>query len=273
MAAAKWIGGFLGFISGGPLGALAGYALGALFEKGMDAINTPENNYTGTFEGFRQQQEGQQAYSRQQTYEGQRNSFRFSLLVLAAYIIRADGKVMHSEMEVVRNFLRQNFGENAVDEGDVILRRLFEHQKQVGDVQYRMTIRSACQQMAQNMEYSQRLQLLSFLVMIAQADGNVHPMEIQVLREVATGMGLSAQEVDSMLNLRSGGTDLEAAYKVLGITKDATDDEVKAAYRKMALKHHPDRVATLGEDVKRAAEKKFQEINNAKDTIYRARGL
>ena len=76
-----------------------------------------------------------------------------------------------------------------------------------------------------------------------------------------------------MLNLRSGGTDLEAAYKVLGITKDATDDEVKAAYRKMALKHHPDRVATLGEDVKRAAEKKFQEINNAKDTIYRARGL
>ena len=52
-----------------------------------------------------------------------------------------------------------------------------------------------------------------------------------------------------------------------------SDDEVKAAYRSMALKHHPDRVATLGEDVRKAAEQKFQEINAAKETIYKARGL
>ena len=48
---------------------------------------------------------------------------------------------------------------------------------------------------------------------------------------------------------------------------------MKAAYRKLALKHHPDRVATLGEDVKKAAEEKFQQINNAKDMIYKARGM
>ena len=255
MAAGKWIGGFLGFMAGGPLGALACFALGALFEIGMKAVNTPDQ------------------YTRQQTYEGQRNSFRFSLLVLAAYIIKADGKVMHSEMELVRQFLRMNFGEQAVGEGDGILRRLFDHQKQVGDSEYRQTIRSACQQMAQHMNYSQRLQLLNFLVQIAQADGQVHPLEIQALREVAMNLGLSAQDVDSMLNLRNGGSNLDAAYKVLGITKDASNDEVKAAYRKMALKHHPDRVATLGDDVKRAAEKKFQEINNAKDAIFKARGL
>jgi DnaJ like chaperone protein len=121
------------------------------------------------------------------------------------------------------------------------------------------------------MSYEQRLQLLSFLAKIAQSDGNVCKEEIEALKEVALAMGMSAQEVDSMLNL--GGKTLEEAYKVLEIEPNATDDEVKKAYRKMALKHHPDRVATLGEDVKKAAEEKFQQINNAKDMIFKARGL
>ena len=122
----------------------------------------------------------------------------------------------------------------------------------------------------------QRLQLLNFLVMIAQADGIVNPQEIQALKEMAIHMGLSAEDVDQMLNLESGASStgsLDNAYRVLGISPDASNDEVKAAYRKMALKHQPDKVAALGEDVRRAAEKKFQEINDAKDRIYKARGL
>uniref|UniRef100_UPI004024F71F J domain-containing protein n=1 Tax=Prevotella sp. TaxID=59823 RepID=UPI004024F71F len=86
-------------------------------------------------------------------------------------------------------------------------------------------------------------------------------------------LGISEEDLASLRNLATGSTNIDAAYKVLGITPDATDDEVKAAYRRMALKHHPDRVATLGEDVRKAAEKKFQEINAAKETIYKARGL
>ena len=74
-----------------------------------------------------------------------------------------------------------------------------------------------------------------------------------------------------MLNL--GRDDLESAYKVLGVSPNATDDEVKRAYRRLALEHHPDKVAALGEDVRKAAEKKFQEINAAKELIWKARGL
>lgn len=258
MAAGKWIGGFLGFMVGGPLGALAGLALGSLFDRGLDEVNGYQQGYDS------------------RSYEGQRNSFMFSLLVLSSYIINADGKIMHSEMEVVRRFLRQNFGEAAKQQGEQILLKLFEQQKRIGMAEYRTVIQDSCHQIRSNMMYEQRLQLLNFLVIIAQADGVVSPEEITALKEVAVHMGLSEEDVIQMLNLRSGSSatsSLDDAYKVLGIAPTATNDEVKAAYRKMALKHHPDKVAALGEDVRRAAEKKFQEINDAKERIYKARGL
>ena len=263
MAAGKWIGGFLGFMTGGPLGALAGFALGVLFDKGLDSVNEDSSN--------------QQAYAHSnRSYEGQRNSFMFSLLVLASYIIKADGRVMHSEMELVRRFLSQNFGEQAKQQGEEILLKLFEQQKRLGMAEYRTVIQDSCHQIRANMAYEQRLQLLNFLVMIAQADAVVSPEEIVALKEVAIHMGLSVEDVIQMLNLRSGSSatsSLDDAYKVLGIAPSATNDEVKAAYRKMALKHHPDKVAALGEDVRKAAEKKFQEINDAKEKIFKARGL
>ena len=263
MGFGKWIGGIVGFMAAGPLGALAGYAIGSMLE------GKEEDNYSGGGYGG-----GYTGRTSQDSAYGQRNSFLFSLLVMASYIIKADGKVMHSEMEFVRNFLRANFGEAAVAEGNQILLNLFEQRKQMdanNPSAFKNTIYECGVQISQNMSYEQRLQLLSFLAKIAQSDGNVCKEEIEALKEVALSMGMSAQEVESMLNL--GGKTLDEAYKVLEIEPTATDDEVKKAYRKMALKHHPDRVATLGEDVKKAAEEKFQQINNAKEMIFKARGL
>ena len=256
MAIGKWIGGFIGWMAGGPLGALAGFALGSILDGGISTSTSV----------------GQQTQT--DNTHGQRNGFLFSMLVMASYIIKADGKIMHSEMEFVRRFLRVNFGEEAVAEGNQILLNLFEQQKRIDAVNpsaFKNTIYDCGRQIAANLTYEERLQLLRFLAMIAQSDGNVHPKEIEVLKEVATAMGLSATEVASMLNL--GKNTLDAAYKVLEIDPTASDDEVKAAYRKLALKHHPDRVASLGEDIHKAAEEKFRQINEAKDQIYKARGL
>lgn len=254
MGYSKWIGGIFGFMAGGPLGALAGFAIGAMFDGASS--DSPQ-----------QQSTTNQAY-------GQRNSFLFSMLVMASYVIKADGKIMHSEMEFVRRFLRNAFGETAAIEGNQILLNLFEQRKQIdarNPSAFRDTIYDCGQQIKANLSYEERLQLLNFLTLIARSDGNVCKEEISALKEIATSMGLSAQEVDSMLNL--GGTTLEEAYKVLEIEPTATDAEVKVAYRKLAMKHHPDRVASLGKDIHKAAEEKFRQINEAKDIIYKARNI
>ena len=279
-----WIGGTLGTMLGsGILGTLAGFCLGSIIDEMMDSradsndYNTNNQDYYSQDNGYKQYQYGgQNGSSNAHSNEEQRNSFLFSMLVLSSYIIKADNKIMHSEMEFVRQFLRQNFGEQAVNQGQEILLKLFEIQKKQGIQVFRNTIHQSCAEIKHNMDVSQRLQLLNYLVIIAKVDGYVSPEEIKALKEVARHLGLTAKDVDSMLNMENGAranSNIEDAYKVLGLSSTATDDEVKVAYRKMALMHHPDRVATLGEDIRKAAEKKFQDINDAKERIFKARGL
>lgn len=275
MALGKWIGSALGWIlsGGNVLGAIAGYCIGSLLSEATSTAER-DNGFNGNGNTFRNDYSDTQF--NQRPFEEDRNSFLFSMLVLSSYIIKADGKIMHSEMNCVRNFLRNNFGEQAVQQGEDILLKLFEMQKQQGATTFKETIRKSCVEISFHMNIGQRLQLLDYLIIIAKVDGTVSPEEVYALKEVATYLGLSAQDVDSMLNMEASSNQqigLDEAYKILGISPNATNDEVKAAYRKMALKHHPDRVSTLGDDVREAAEKKFQEINNAKERIYKARGL
>jgi dnaJ domain protein len=275
MALGKWIGSALGWIlsGGNVLGAIAGYCIGSMLSEATSTAER-DNGFNGNGNTFRNDYSDTQF--NQRPFEEDRNSFLFSMLVLSSYIIKADGKIMHSEMNCVRNFLRNNFGEQAVQQGEDILLKLFEMQKQQGATTFKETIRKSCVEISFHMNIGQRLQLLDYLIIIAKVDGIVSPEEVYALKEVAANLGLSAQDVDSMLNMEASSNQqigLDEAYKILGISPNATNDEVKAAYRKMALKHHPDRVSTLGDDVREAAEKKFQEINNAKERIYKARGL
>lgn len=277
MAMAKWIGGFLGWIlTGSILGGLAGFCIGSMIDSASEGSkdNNQDRFYGGNeYNGNSQYNSG---FTENETRQGNRNSFLFSMLVLSSYIIKADGKIMHSEMEFVRQFLRQSFGEEAAQQGNEILLKLFEQQKRYSPSQIKENIRQACVEMNMHMDYSTRLQLINFLISIARADGVVSPEEVAAIREVGIYLNLSREDVESMLNLDSGSCSegsLDDAYKVLGVSPNATDKEVRDAYRKMALKHHPDRVAALGEDVRKAAEKKFQEINAAKEKIWKARGL
>jgi DnaJ like chaperone protein len=66
---------------------------------------------------------------------------------------------------------------------------------------------------------------------------------------------------------------VDSDYKILGIDEKATDEEVKKAYRKMAVAHHPDKVAQMGEEYQKGAKEKFQQIQDAYEAIKKRRGI
>ena len=243
----KWITGILGWVTLGPIGGLIGYIFGSLFE-GRAEIPF---------------QEGETASSRR-TFSAseQRNSFLVSLLVLSSAVIRADGKVHQKELDTVRDFIQRNFGQQAVPEAMKILEGLNSRQVNIYEVG---------PQIARFMNYSQRLQLFHYLVQIAIADGQFDKSEKSVLEAIATTIGLSASDATSVIAMFY--KDTNSAYSVLEIQPSATDDEVRQAYRRMAMKNHPDKVATLGPEVQKAAEEKFRQIQEAYETIKKERGL
>ena len=274
MSKAKWIGGFLGWVAWGPIGALIGYLLGKVVDTYIDGSHQLPGG-----DGWERQQEqgsyrrqtGQGPYtqdrstqSRQGRYtaDEQRNSFFVSLLVLSSAVIKADGRTHPAELRTVREFIRTNFGEQAASQAEQILQRLDSQQ---------VNIYSVGGQIAANMNYSQRLQLFQYLVSIATADGDFSASEKSVLEAIASAIRLTSSDAASIIAMYYKETD--SAYTVLEISPSATDDEVRTAYRRMAMKYHPDRVATLGPDVQKAAEEKFKKIQEAYAAIKKQRGI
>lgn len=121
------------------------------------------------------------------------------------------------------------------------------------------------------MDYSSRLQLLHYLFGIASADGVYHPDEVAVIERISGYMGISSSDYLSVKAMFVKNPSW--AYDVLEITKEATNDEVKKAYRDMAKVHHPDKVGHLGDDIRKSATEKFQKINAAYEEIKKQRGM
>lgn len=262
----KWIGLTSGFMNThSALGAIAGFVIGSIIDYMFDDSNKSKAKKQ-EYSEFRDEPEASE-----HTEEDTRDRFLFSLLVLAAHVIQADGRIMHSEMEWVRGWLRTNFGEESVEQGNNILLKIFEYCKLRGESAWQDQIRQACGEMVGFMPMEHRIQLVAMLAEIARADGRIDPTEIMSIKQIALQLGLSPDTINSLLAL--GGESIDEAYQVLGIAPTASDEEVKAAYRRMVKLNHPDRVASLGEDVRAAANRKMQEINKAKDLIYKQRGL
>jgi len=232
----KWIGGGLGWALLGPLGGVLGFVVGSMFDRG----DGTQRVFTGTTHG----------------------DFTMSLLTLTAEVMKADGRIMKSELEYVRQYFSQSFGPAASQEAMLYLRDLLKQE---------IPLRDVCYQIKNRLDHSSRLQLLHFLFAVSKADGKVHIKEVEVIEKIAGYLGISAKDLSSIKAMFYEDTD--AAYRILEIEASVDDDEVKKAYRKMANKYHPDKVAYLGEDIRKAAGEKFRKVKDAYDTIKKDRGM
>ncbi len=239
MGYGKWITGALGWALGGPIGGIIGFALASILEKGGEA-----NASTGGVSAE------------------QRNSFFVSLLVLSSSVMKADGRIMKSELDYVKRFIAENFGVDAAKEAALLLKEILQKEIDINEVGAQIRV---------NMNPSSRIQLLHYLTGIAMADGAVSRDELAVLRKIALALGIPHAESESVFAMFDNGID--AAYQILEVDKNASDEEVKKAYKKMAVKHHPDKVSSLGPDVQKAAEEKFKKIAEAFDKIKKERGI
>tara|TARA_B100001063_G_scaffold245894_1_gene283008 strand:- start:7778 stop:8497 length:720 start_codon:yes stop_codon:yes gene_type:complete len=196
---------------------------------------------------------------RTSSYAIKPETFQLNLLALSALIIKADGKIEQKELDFVRSFFIGQFGKDRADS----IFRTFNTQIKKETQHLDQLTRVFVQQTA----YETRLQILHFLFGIANADGNISNIELQKLSQVATGMRLRLPDFESIKAMFVKNTD--NVFKILEVDSNASLDEIKKAYRKMAKKYHPDKLRGQDPAMIKGAEEKFREVQKAYETLMR----
>ncbi len=241
----KWFGATLGFSFGGPIGGILGFVVGSF----IDGFSSEDVKNAKRFS--------------QSSANSQSGDFEMSLLILAAVVIKSDGKVDKRELDYVRNHFIQMYGITRANHAFKLFSGIIKNDK--------ISTRQVCMQIRQHMTHATRLQLIHFLFGIANADGHVNKDEVDMIHKIAGYLYINDHDYESLKAMFYDGVD--NAYKVLEIEKSATDSEVKKAYRKMVKKHHPDKLQHLGEEHLQGAEEKFRQIQKAYESIQKERGM
>jgi len=256
---ARFIGGAIGWALGGPIGAALGFFGGMMFE---DSSVKTEGAADQNYERYR--------------HNTQSGDFAASLLVLSAAVMRADNKVLKSELSFVKKFFLENFGEEVAEHNLRLLEGLLETD---------LDVKKVSQQIRYFMQHANRILLLQYLFGIANADGEIDPRELDVIRTIAMNMGISLRDFESIKAMFMGGASgrsrssyqsvstLDTAYKILEIETTVEDPQVKKAYRLMATKYHPDKNSNVGESYQKMAKDKFIKVQESYELIKDHRGM
>ncbi len=232
----KWIGGGIGLITLGPIGALIGFFLGAVIDE--------QSSVTGS------------------TTKRSSGDYVTSLMVLVTAVVRADGKIVQSEIDYVKRHLYASYGQDMAHRSVYMIKQMMHQQIPVQEVSI---------QMGQRLNKASCIQIIRFLFGVAYADGYLDENERIIIIKIAKNMGIDDANIKSIHSIFRPAAD--NSYLTLGISKNASNDEIKRAYRKLALKYHPDKVDSLDHKAKKEAQQKFQKISEAYNKIKQERGL
>ena len=225
--------GTLGWAFGGPIGGI----LGVIFAGSNDS-------------------------SYKQIKQSQAGDFMVSLLVLFAKVMKADGKLLKSELDYVKKFLKRNLNQQQSQVFIKMFREMLNQEYSTLEV---------CRQIQKSMDHPSRLELIHVLFGLSASDGEIHPEEVKVIHTISGYLNISDKDYESIKAIFI--KDMNSAYKILEINSDASDSEVKKAYRKMAVKYHPDKVAHLGKEIQNTAEEKFKAVSDAYTEIKKQRNI
>ena len=241
MGFSKWIGATIGWSFGGPIGAIIGMALGSVLDSSTKGGTVYTQSQTATRSG----------------------DFEVSLLVLASIVIKADGKQDQRELDFVRAQFVQMYGKERANKAFSLFKEISK--------QPHISIRQVCLQIRQMMDHASRLQLVHFLFGIAKSDHHVADSEVEVIALIASYLGINPKDFESIKAMFYKSSD--NAYKILELDSNATMSEIKAAYRKMAKKYHPDKVLHLGKEHQKGAEEKFRKVQEAYEQLQKEKQI
>ena len=253
----KILGGAAGFALGGPIGALLGAVAGHAVDSMRDGAGGESGGETTHGASGQDAKDGRDATKQ--------IAFTIAVIVLGAKMAKSDGQVTRSEVDAFKEVFRvpphelRNVG------------WLFDRARRDphGFEPYARQIAGMFPAHSPVLE-----ELLDGLFHIAKADGGVKPDELEFLGRVATIFGFSEQDFEriraSQIGLNGAGP-----YEILGVRRDMDDAEIKAAYRKLIRKTHPDRLVAAGmpEEFIELANEKMATINAAYDRISKERGI
>lgn len=251
---AKWIGLVLGLIFVRRWwGGLLGYLIGSMIDNTQVFVGKSGSSSSGDT-----------GSSNGGGYNGgvNVNDFSASLLVLSAAVMKSDGVPKKSELDYIRNFFIRQFGEQKAYQDMLMLREMLKRD---------IPVQQVCARIRQFMPESSRLQLIHYLYGLSNADGVIHAAEIAMIERIGRMLEISHADLNSMKAMYY--RDAHSDYQILEVDERATDDEVKKAYRQMAQKYHPDKVAQEGPEVQKAATEKFKKLQEAYENIKKKRGI
>ena len=256
----KVIGGAFGFMLGGPLGALFGAALGHSFDRGL---RSSLRALPGDDVGATRQERAQAAFF----------SATFGVM---GHIAKADGRVSQEEIRLAGAVMDQL---GLRGEMRAAARNLFNAGRD-----HDFPLDEVLAQFRRECRYSLNLARLfvEIQVQAAYADGSVHPAERRLLDYIADALGLAEGELEQLEAVvrahresrgAPAGLSEQEAYTILGVSQDASDADVKRAYRRLMNRHHPDKLVSKGlpEEMMKAATEKTREIKAAYERLKEAR--